>query len=259
MKPKTAKIKTVGLIGYGKLARHLAPALAGSGIIINQWCIRNKSDHQEILDKYSVSAVTQVDDIIDSSDLILIMVNDQAISEVGLQLKNTRAIVCHTSGMTSVDELPQKRAGIFYPLNTFNGINTTWNNDTPIFIHTKDSDHVAILSDLAQRLSNQVQVISPKDLQVVHLAAVISQNFSNHLIAHGEALLEAHQLDRSLIHPLLQTMVENLNLAPARLNQTGPAQRRDQTTTAHQSAILEQSPDLLSLYEALTKDIQKHH
>jgi predicted short-subunit dehydrogenase-like oxidoreductase (DUF2520 family) len=258
MTARVPEIKKAGLVGYGKLAKHLAPALVKCGIEINQWCIRNRDDHETVFQRYDVVAVNDLRLMSDASDIILLLVNDQAIGEVGRQLGIRQCLVCHTSGMTSVNILPQENTGVFYPLNTFNGFNTAWDYNTPIFLHAKKDKSLEALMALAGSLSHQVQIIAPMDLHIVHLAAVLAQNFSNHLIAQAEEILQAHQLDRRLIHPLLKTMVDNLNTTPAKANQTGPAVRRDQNTIDHQLNQLESDPALYDIYKKLTESIQSY-
>ena len=249
-------IKTIGIIGYGRLALHIAPALVESGIEINQWCVRNEKYHNEIVQTYKLNPVADPGGLNDSSDLLLLMISDTAIQDVGRQMPAVSSIVCHTSGMTPLSALPQERSGIFYPLNTFNGINPNWNEKTPILIHASNPDIVMDLVMLGSKISTAVQPISQDELQAIHLAAVISQNFSNHLIALAEALLESNDLDRSLIHPLLQSMIENLHARPARANQTGPAIRRDESTINRQLTFLENYPQLKDIYTLLTSSIQ---
>ncbi len=247
----------IALVGYGRLARHLVPALVASGVKIKQWCVRNRRLHQEIYLQYGVSAVAHPSELRDNSDVILLLVSDDAISEVATQLNTPTSIVFHTSGMSSIDILPQKHAGIFYPLNTFNGKQPDWYRDTPIFIHAKDEKSLRTAQIMAAGISDQVHTIAPQDLQVVHLGAVISQNFSNHLIAQAEHILSAHELDRQLIHPLLSTMIRNLVDSPARGNQTGPAVRRDRNTINKQLALLVENEHLKDIYKKLSESIEK--
>ena len=249
-------ITKIGIVGYGRLARHLAPALSQAGLSINQWCIRNKIYHDKIKVRYGISPVEKVEQLNDESDLILLMISDTAIYDVSRKIPEMSSIICHTSGMTPLEIMPQHLSGIFYPLNTFNGKENEWDEATPIFIHTRDPEILTALTSVANKISDQVQPISPNDLQIVHLAAVISQNFSNHLIAQAERLLTAHGLERILIHPLLRTMIRNLDENPASLSQTGPAIRKDRSTIKRQLEILQDHPDLKKIYALITASIQ---
>ena len=256
MNAQPDKTLSVGLMGYGRLARHLAPALVKSGVVINQWYIRNQMFHTEILDSYDVQAVNDIGGITDKSDVIIIMISDHAIEQVAAQLNIQSSIVCHTSGTSLLDFLPQVNSGILYPLNTYNGINVDWSRDTPFFIQAKNEQTFIRLERLANLLSDHVQRINPDDLQTIHLAAVIAQNFSNHLIAQAEHLLVEKGIDRKVLYPLLLSMIENLRYAPAAMNQTGPAIRHDLNTIENQQELLEKRLDLRSIYIQLSKSIQ---
>ena len=253
------KIETIGIVGYGRLAKHLGPALISCDFRINQWYTRNVSLHQEIADHYGVNPVADIQKINDTSDLILVMLADHVIGELAAVLSVRSSIVCHTSGMTPMNQLPQKNRGIFYPLNTFNGKSPTWDKQTPLLLQASNENVLNAIHDVAQQISEHVQVVSPEDLQVIHTAAVISQNFSNHLIAKAEQLLLDMNLDRHLIHPLLQSMIINLAESTARENQTGPAVRGDHTTVRRQLELLRKSPELHALYASLTESIQSDY
>ena len=254
---KRAHNITLGLVGNGRLAKHLVPKLIQSGLKINQWCIRDTSQHEVVKNKYGIQPIVHASDMEDISDIILVMVSDREIATVAASLHISIGLVCHTSGTTPVEVLPQHNAGIFYPLNTFNGIDNKWDENTPLFVHAKNEKTLCMLESFAGRVSNKVHIVSPLDLKVINLSAVIAQNFTNHLIAQAEGILTEHELDRSILQPLLQSMIKNLTLNPAQVNQTGPAARADENTLALHDEMLKDTPELAHLYTLLSKAIQK--
>jgi len=250
----------IGLVGYGKLARHLAPALIEAGHLINQWLVRDETHHDEIFENYNVQSVIHANDISDSvSEVIILMVNDSSIEHVANQLEISNSIVCHTSGMTPLQALPFPNSGIFYPLNTFSGLHSGWDRDTPMLLQARNQNTLNLLIDLANDISQRVQVIDAEKAKILHMAAVISQNFSNYLISRAESILEQNDLDRALIQPLLVTMIKNVSDSPAIFNQTGPAMINDTQTIESQLKLLQDQPNLQRLYKLISEDIQSQN
>lgn len=246
----------VGFIGYGRLAKHLVPAIQAADIEINQWYVRNESFHDEIRNLFRVDPVSHITELNEDSDLIIMMVSDHAIDDISQALNLEHTLICHTSGMTSVNAIAQTERGIFYPLNTFSGLDHSWNCETPIFIQATNHEAYTLLRQLAKKISSNVQLLDESTMPIIHTAAVVSQNFSNHLIAQAETLLESHGQNRKVILPLLESMISNLKLNPARSNQTGPAIRRDQETIEKQIDLLQKNKSLLYIYKSLTRSIQ---
>lgn len=249
---------TISVVGYGRLAKDVVPALHTAGIKIHEWCIRSGHDISHVQDTYNCRVVSAADQLTDGCDIALLAVPDKAIEEVSRSCSHLDAIVCHTSGMTPLSVIKSKNRGVFYPLNTFSGTGE-WIRETPIFVRSEITSQTDALLRMARLISTQASVYDHDDyLRTLHLAAVLSQNFSNHLIARAEEILIQQGYDRALIHPLLQRMVANMSVRPAADNQTGPARRQDDNTIDAQRNLLEGDATLLHLYDMLTRNIQNH-
>jgi predicted short-subunit dehydrogenase-like oxidoreductase (DUF2520 family) len=170
------------------------------------------------------------------------------------------AIVAHTSGavpLTVFDSHPGVQGGVFYPLQTFSvGRSIDW-RAVPLCIEAATPTAEATLLALAHTLSSSVQRIDTAQRQVMHLAAVFSCNFSNHLFGISHALLEQQQLPFALLGPLILETVEKALANSPFTVQTGPAARHDEPTLARHQAALTAYPDWLELYNSLTDKIQQ--
>jgi predicted short-subunit dehydrogenase-like oxidoreductase (DUF2520 family) len=73
----------------------------------------------------------------------------------------------------------------------------------------------------------------------------------------AEQLLQDHQLDFALLHPLIEeTVAKALEIGPAQ-SQTGPACRHDEKTINHHLKYLRTyDPAYAKVYKALTQHIQ---
>jgi predicted short-subunit dehydrogenase-like oxidoreductase (DUF2520 family) len=87
-----------------------------------------------------------------------------------------------------------------------------------------------------------------------HAAASVASNFLITLQAAAERLAQTAGVDREHLVPLVRASVENwAALGPERAL-TGPVARGDHETVARQRAEVERrAPDLLPLFDALTK------
>ena len=92
---------------------------------------------------------------------------------------------------------------------------------------------------------------------IAHVSAVFANNFSNHLFAIAEKLLENQQIPFEIMMPLIKNMVEKLNNHSAAENQTGPAIRKDEKTIQKHLSLLTNDDKII--YETLTTSIQKLH
>jgi predicted short-subunit dehydrogenase-like oxidoreductase (DUF2520 family) len=82
----------------------------------------------------------------------------------------------------------------------------------------------------------------------LHLAAVVANNFINHLMVLTESWCIQNKLDFNLLLPLINQSTQNLqNQSPTQL-QTGPASRNDWTTIHAHIEMLTQFPQLKEVY-----------
>jgi predicted short-subunit dehydrogenase-like oxidoreductase (DUF2520 family) len=215
---------------------------------------------KEILTDYTSDIKT----IKDTADLYLIAVSDNAISDIATQLKVKKtAIVSHTAGSVSIDALKftSHHFGAFYPLQTFTKNISIDFKSTPIFIEANTDDTKNALRRFAQTFSNNVKDISSAERLKLHLAAVMTANFMNHLNTLTYDYLKDNHLETlypSLL-PLMQTSIEKLKNHLPQEAQTGPAKRNDQITINQHLHLLIEDEKLRKIYELLSQSITKYY
>ena len=91
----------------------------------------------------------------------------------------------------------------------------------------------------------------------MHLTAVLSNNFTNHLFAVSEKLCEEQNLPFSLLLPIIQQTVSRLSNTTAYTQQTGPAKRNDGIVLQNHVNMLEKHPEWQKLYEVLSESIKQ--
>jgi predicted short-subunit dehydrogenase-like oxidoreductase (DUF2520 family) len=144
--------------------------------------------------------------------------------------------------------------GVFYPLQSLKK-EVGHLPDIPIVIDANDASTLKVLEALAHSISDKVVEAGDEQRMKLHLAAVIVNNFVNHLYALAEMYCKKEGLDFSLLLPLIKETAERLDKIPPSHSQTGPAVRNDRVTIEKHLELLKNYPQLRKVYELLTENI----
>ena len=248
----------LAIIGTGNVAFHLAKAFYSSPAV-NVEVVLGRSE-KALVDFKAFANVVSVDwNILQDVDVILIAVSDTAIEAVSRKIKNTQALVVHTSGSTTLDVLNHhKRIGVFYPLQTFSKSSELNYSDIPFCIEVKLETDLNVLESLAHALNAKKYRIDSKQRAALHLAAVFSNNFSNHILTEAEKLCEERQVPFKLLQPLMEETIQKAFSIGPQAAQTGPAKRSDTVTLNKQLSDLH-TKEQKNIYTTLTQAIQDYY
>lgn len=251
-------MKRVVLIGSGNVAEALAPALAASPYALVQVFGRHPGRTRSIAALADCPWTTEPDELA-PADIYLMSVSDRAIGELSARLHfPAQAVVAHTAGSISFEELAPRigHRGILYPLQTFSSGRAADFRTIPLFVCGDTPETEQTLTALARTLSEQVRTSSPEQLRQMHLAAVFACNFSNHMYAIAQRLLDRQGIPGEVLRPLIaETTAKALENPRAADVQTGPARRGDQATQQRHLRMLEGDPTLQQIYQNISTDI----
>ena len=249
------------LLGSGNVATHLGRAFKMAGQTIVQVWSRDIEHAKELADTLASEAISDMDDINRSADLYIIAVKDDVISEVSSKLKIGDKLIVHTSGSTSLQALDgvSSHTGVFYPLQTFSKNKAVDFRQVPIAIEAGNPEDLAAIRAIADRLSERVTELSSTQRKALHIAAVFACNFTNHLVAISQQLLEAENLDFDLLRPLIAETADKVQLYDPETVQTGPALREDTQIINSHLEMLQGRPELQELYKKLSQSIVNFH
>ena len=243
------------LIGAGKLGTQLYNEFIKCPTIeLVQWL--DRSANKELTSE-GIEIITSTNSL-KKADLYLLAINDESIPTVS-KLLSADAFVVHTSGGTSLTPLSaQKRRGVFYPVQTFSSDRVVDFLNLPIGIEASNPEDLKFLNQFASLLKARALPLDSTQRKTLHLAAVLVNNFTNHLFTHAAQICEANQLSFDILRPLLSETVDKLNSLSPEKAQTGPAIRRDHKTITEHLEIIDNS-ELKKLYQDFTLSIQKHY
>lgn len=252
-----ADLKKIALIGAGNVAHHLGKHLVSNGIIINQVFNRSPKNGKALAQKLNAIYSENLTFIEKDTDLLLVCVSDDEIASVVKSIPE-HFKVAYTSGSIQLNSLPQRKyLGVFYPLQTFTKERKVSMNDVPFFIESTDADFGNQLFKLAQKLSLSVQYANSEHRFQLHIAAVMVNNFVNHIYTLANEHLERHQLSIDLLLPLIEETTAKLKFTKPIDAQTGPAKRNDQAVI--QKHLLGLTGSTKEIYALLSQSIQEKH
>ncbi len=244
----------VFFIGSGKLAGNLARAMQHKDIELAGVYSRTAAHAQKFANTYNMPHVESLHDIPKNYDVYFLAISDGALHEIAPQV-NMNGLLVHCSGMMPLSCLNgHVHTGVFWPIQTFSSMRQLSLRDVPVCIESKDENDLRILEVLADKISKKVIQVSEEERQKLHLAAVLVNNFSNHLFTLAQNFL-APGLSFDLLKPLIIETAEKILDLPPQAAQTGPASRKDFVTMASHEALLAGNARLLDIYRLLSLSI----
>jgi predicted short-subunit dehydrogenase-like oxidoreductase (DUF2520 family) len=259
-KMRSGKSYSIVLIGAGNVATHLADALHNAGHNILTVFSRGLETARLLAAKIDAASVSKLSDLPEEADFYIVSVRDNVLEEVVSNLKVTKGMVVHTSGSTGMDVFQGRLTeyGVFYPFQTFRKEQSMDMANVPLLIESNNTEGLNSIRELAKSISSDVRDISSEMRANLHLTAAFACNFSNYMVAIAEEILKEHQMDKSLLLPLIEETFRKIMLTPAVQNQTGPAIRGDTITMEKHLDLLKKHPEWQKLYILVSQLIQSN-
>jgi predicted short-subunit dehydrogenase-like oxidoreductase (DUF2520 family) len=255
---KDSAIRVV-LVGSGNVAESFARTMGSAeGVELVQVLARNSVRGMAVAEIGGCEWAADPEELAEA-DIYIVSVSDRAVESVAATLAIPEgAILVHTAGSVSIDDLSKKRGGrgIFYPLQSFSSGRTVSLTDVPIFVEADSEATRETLMELASRISSRVEYANSERRRVIHLAGVFVNNFVNHLYATGSELLAQEELDFDILKPLIaETAAKALATDDPTTVQTGPAVRGDAVVTNRHIKMLANDKRRQQIYKLITESI----
>lgn len=244
------------IIGAGNTATVLGRKLKAAGHHIVQVFGRDTSAASKLAYELDTESTNYWNVVNRDADLYILAVSDIAIKEILEELQLPDKTIVHTAASVSKDILKDTahHFGVFYPLQSLKK-EVGHLPDIPIVIDASDKSTLKELESLAHSISEQVVEAGDEERMKLHLAAVIVNNFVNHLYALAESYCNNEGLDFNLLLPLIKETAERIHHISPSQTQTGPALRNDRETIEKHVQLLKKYPHLKRIYETFTDSI----
>ncbi len=252
-------MERVVIIGSGNVATSLAHGLAPR-CQVAQIYSRHLVHAQALAAAIGCADATDdLDALVPDADAYIIAVRDDVIADVIAAVPDNGALWVHTSGSKPMDLFAGHRAryGVLYPMQSFSRQVVTSLDEVHFFIEACDAATLASVRSLGELLSINVHEADSNQRRQLHVAAVFSCNYANHMWTLASEVLTQAGLPFDAMKPLIRTTVEKLDRLDPAQSQTGPAVRHDTQVIDSHLAMLD--GDKRDIYRLLSQSIMNRN
>lgn len=259
-----ASPQRVVVLGAGRVATHLVPALVKAGCQVSQVWSRTESSARQLAEPLGISYTNNLDAIDLDADVYILCVSDGALLEVAERVVahvGTAPLYLHTAGSISLELWQRYGAlhyGILYPLQTFSKERAVDMKKVSLFVEASDERTASRVEALAQRLSSKVFRADSKCRARLHIAAVFACNFTNAMYDMAYRLLSEESIPFDVLLPLIDETASKVHELAPHEAQTGPAVRGDKIVMQNHLKALDNDSELHDIYERISNYINRN-
>lgn len=252
---------SVVFIGAGNLATNLAKALYRKGFRIEQIYSRTQESAQSLAQLVEADYTTELSAVVEDAQLYIVSLKDAAFVQLlpGLVAGKEKSLWVHTAGSIPMNIWAgqAERYGVFYPMQTFSKQREVDFREIPVFIESNSEADTQLLKDIASTLSEKVYEATSEQRKSLHLAAVFTCNFTNHMYVLAAELLKKYQLPFDVMLPLIDETARKVHELQPLAAQTGPAVRYDENVINEHLRMLADEPEAQELYRRISESIHR--
>ena len=243
----------VTVLGSGNVGFHLINLFHSSTKIhLNEWYSRSLNSDDR------VKVVNEIEKL-SESDIYIICVSDNSIAEVSDNIMFKNKLVVHTSGSTPYTSINKKnRRGVFYPLQSFSKSQKLNYSEIPLCLEAENDEDLETLKNVSVLLKCKFYEINFEERKTIHLAAIISNNFTNFLFGLSKEIIDSKNLDFNILKPLINETVNKIHKLDPSKAQTGPARRNDLSIMKMHENMLEDK-NIKLLYKTISEMIKQKY
>lgn len=244
-------------IGAGKVATAAAGALKNKRDIMQVYSHSNASA-KALATRLKCAYTNDLKKLSTEGDIYIIAVKDDVIEKVANELKLKGKTVIHTSGSVGMGALKKASSqyGVLYPVHSFHK-DAPLGKGIPFCIEASGVEVKKQLQKLVADLNGKPYLLNSAQRAKLHLAAVFANNFSNHMFAIADDILNKAGIPFDILFNLIVDSVAGIKTHKPGLNQTGPAIRGDKGTMKKHEKMLKDNPLYLAIYKLVSKSIQQ--
>lgn len=253
---------TFTIIGTGNIAWFFGKRLAAAGHQCRGVFGRNPEKVKELSDTLlATRSGTMADFRDEESDVCFLAVSDKAVSEVAQTLSMKHTILVHVAGALPIEAITgaAKDCAVLWPVYSIQKSNAPAHRNIPMAWEVTSDRAKRYVLEMAHAITDELFDAKHEQRKWLHLAAVFTNNFVNHLMSINELLCKENNVPIAALNPLFNQTFEKLKQASPKNIQTGPAIRNDEETVARHLEMLEGKKELQQVYKAITDSIHAMH
>ena len=255
-------IENITVIGSGNVGSQLCKRLYSKGFKIDAIVNSGSNVSAKFLDDTKSVHIDQISNIPSESDAYLIAVRDDQYENVIATFPYRDKLIIHTSGsFESVKfEKITKRWGCLYPLQTISKTKEVNWRKVNFFTECAQENDYLKMAKLCEKADFNNEYANSEKRKQLHVAAVVSNNFTYHLLSLVKTHCHKNNIDYSQLRHLIDLSIENVSKESPFILQTGPAVRKDIKLIEKQLSMLKNEHELKEIYDLFSRQIiQKHH
>ena len=249
----------VVIIGAGNVASVFGRLILAASHEIIQVYSRSISSAQSLGKELGCSFVDNLEAVDLTADIYILAITDNALQNIQDSIFLGDKLVVHTAGSVSKKVLSNisSQYGVLYPLQSLRKDQSADQSIIPLLIDANKESVLSIIEQFAFTLSSVVCIVGDDKRLCLHLAAVIVNNFTNHLYTLTAEYCKNEEVDFKMLQPIIEQTALRLRAnLPADL-QTGPAIRNDQSTLDKHIQALANHPELKTIYLTFKESLLK--
>ena len=244
------------IIGSGNIAHYIGTRCKEAGNVIENIISTNETTGTSLAEKLDATYLSDYNQ--SQSKTFLLAIPDDAIRDlISEDFFNDKSVI-HTSGSIGLEELTElsEHRACIWPIFSIKKEKLPTRNDIPFVLQSSNQPSRKKAVSFLKCLTNNVSEVDDKQKAILHLSAVLVNNFTNHLFAQSEQLLSSRNLSfNDLMIPIIQNTVNKLSHESPINLQTGPAVRGDQGTINKHLDVIQENPQLQEIYKVISKAI----
>jgi predicted short-subunit dehydrogenase-like oxidoreductase (DUF2520 family) len=246
----------VTIIGSGNIATVLGSILVKKEHTIHQVWSRHYNHAVALAKELAATPVPHLAALDANADLYLLAVTDDAIATVAGQLSLGDKLLVHTAGSVSKEVLKGASSayGVLWPMRMVRKSMTTLEPAT-IVVDGNTETVTREIETIAAFFSPFITKADDAMRVKMHMLAVFTANFSNHLYHLAFQYCQSEGIDFTLFYSIIRETAGAIQQQDPASLQAGPAFRGDRQTMERQINLLENYPHLQDMYRFMSKSI----
>ncbi len=249
------------IVGSGNIATFYGDCFVRSGFTIHSVVSRNKDRGVSLSNRWQCLFGDDIYSLPKEATICLLALPDTVLLEYKDTAMLKDKIVLYAAGSVSIAQLNLLSPKIIccWPVYSINKEVLPNHRQIPLLVQTSTETLNTLATQIAHAISDTIYEVTDEQKKIVHLTAVLSNNYMNHLATRCEDLLTENHLSVDLIKPIIQQTLHNIQHHHPVALQTGPAIRQDETTIQTHLELLHKNNNLKHIYEAFVQSIQEYY
>jgi predicted short-subunit dehydrogenase-like oxidoreductase (DUF2520 family) len=221
---------------------------------------RNAATMAELAAEMNVNSYKSSGDIQDGEvDICFVAVPDHEIADALQNVRFDKTVLVHTAGSVDLNILDAHASdhAVLWPVYSISRNSIPDSRDIPAAWEASSAKAKRFINTIGHSITDNLFEAGIEKRKWLHLSAVISNNFVNHLISICEQICTEQSLPPDALQPIINQTFKRLTGHKANELQTGPAMRGDKEVMDSQMELLKAHPEWQEVYKAISKSIEK--